>query len=276
MHYMNVCDIIAQLQYVDDPDAAGRAKTDSALKAALSLARPSNWWGTGANQSLLVPARDDGLPLSWIPRADTIKALNAGTSRLERITVLMDRHAEVVEDCATALDECDEDEIVDTVYLARCAVDALVEGHHEAAMALAVSMAEPLAQWASTPRVRSYDSAADEEQWEKQLKSTSKYKHAGAEIDRLAPGTVSPWEFCWQVLIAPIPTFFAEWWPESTIPPPTKLSRHVVAHLARRDQFTQENALLAIMLVVSILREQQEWALEVRIDDARGDVDVDL
>ncbi len=66
---------------------------------------------------MLVAARDDGLPLSWIPRTDTIKALNAGASRLERITALMDRHPDVVEDCATALDECDEDEIADTVYL---------------------------------------------------------------------------------------------------------------------------------------------------------------
>jgi hypothetical protein len=51
-------------------------------------------------------------------------------------------------------------------------------------------------------------------------------------------------------------------------PIPGELSRHVVAHSATVAHFSQENALLALMLVTSILREMHEWCEEVRSMDA--------
>ncbi len=274
MRFMTFGDVLKQMPHVDDLDAAERAKTDGALEAALSHARPPNWWGTGANQPLLLAAREDGLALAWIPRAEIVQAVDAAADHVGRVAILMARQAEIIEDCKAALEECDEDELEDTVYLAQCAIDALVCGHYEASMALAVSMGEPLAMWASTPRVRGYGSRADKEQWEKYLRDLrSRYSYAQAEICRLGPGPVEYWDFSYQVLVAPIPSFFTAWKPEWATPPPAALSRHVVAHLAPREHFTPENALLAVMLVVSILREQQEWTREVRIDDAGAEAE---
>jgi hypothetical protein len=82
---------------------------------------------------------------------------------------------------------------------------------------------------------------------------------------------ISPLVFTYQVLITPISSFFTDWWPSSGKPVPSKLSRHVVAHHANVEHFTPVNALLALMLVVSILREQQEWSTEVRIMDSEAD-----
>jgi hypothetical protein len=41
-------------------------------------------------------------------------------------------------------------------------------------------------------------------------------------------------------------------------------SRHVVAHQATVQHFSVENALLAVMLVASLLRDKQAWSEEVR------------
>src|SRR5207244_11126635 len=61
------------------------------------------------------------------------------------------------------------------------------------------------------------------------------------------------------IAIAPLPRFYTEWYPASGTPPPTALSRHATVHNPSLQQFSEENALLALMLVVSLLREITEW-----------------
>lgn len=61
--------------------------------------------------------------------------------------------------------------------------------------------------------------------------------------------------------------FFTPWRPSDATPPPSHLSRHVVAHQAAVEHFTATNALLSLMLVTSIIRTQQAWIEEVRIQD---------
>jgi hypothetical protein len=129
----------------------------------------------------------DGLPLSWIPRTSMVKKLNAAAGRQDRLAMLTTSWADVVDDCVAALDECDEAQIASTTYLARRAVEAFRASHHEAAMALAVSIGEPLAKWASEPRVRAYDSQVEKVSCEKRLSSMSAYKHAQAESTGCRP-----------------------------------------------------------------------------------------
>jgi hypothetical protein len=272
IQYTTMGDIMARIAEIDDLDAAERAKTDLALASALEMARPPNWWGTGASQDLLVAARSEGLPLAWTPPPETIKEMNAAGSREERLKVLEGHRKEIIDDCLALLGACDEAEIAGSVELARSAIDALKDGHHQAGMALAVSLGEPLAKWASTPRVRAFWSKEDRADWEKK-RARSHYEHARIEIDRLPPGDVAPWDFRYQVLIAPIPRFYTPWFPDKSTPMPAGLSRHVVAHQPTPEHLSETNALLAIMLVVSILREQQEWTFEVRTYDAGADED---
>jgi hypothetical protein len=136
-------------------------------------------------------------------------------------------------------------------------------------MALAVALDEPLAVWASTPRVKSFASEAEKEKWKQTRKKLGKYQWAEHEIATVG-ADISPYEFKRQILIAPIPRFFMPWRPESGTPTPERLSRHVVAHQAAASHFTQENSLVAVMLTCSLLREQQEWCEEVRMMDNPG------
>jgi hypothetical protein len=265
-------DIRAMLPFVDDFDAAERARTDGALESALSMSRPKNWWGTGAGQRLLRAARDEGLPLMWVPRAATIKELDNAPDADARLAVMAAHQDEIISDCEDLLNQCTDEDLNDRVSLALLAVDAMKAGHHQAAMALAVAIAEPLAVWASTPRVRAFESKQDQADWEKQRKNRStggKYNYARIEIGRLPPGDVEFWDFNDQVLMLPVPRFFTSFFPERGDPVPTSLSRHAVVHQPTLSHFSEINALLSIMLVSSILRSQEEWIEEVRHDDAR-------
>jgi hypothetical protein len=272
MAFLRMGDIQAAFPHVDDLDALAQAKGNRALEAALEMCRPRNWWGTGASQSLLRAARAEGLPLSWVPRSEIIVELKVCANEKARLDVLQSRREQIMQDCEDALGECTDEWVIDDVTLARRALEAIRAGYDEAGMALAVALGEPLAAWAATPRARAFWSKQDRSDWEKK-RSKSKYLWAQIEIDRVGSGDVEPWDFTYQVLIAPIPRFFTPYWPGQGAPPPRGLSRQVVAHHPTPAHFSTTNALLAAMLVASILRQQQDWSVEVRYDDAQEDGD---
>ena len=275
MNFLTMGEIQAAFPRVDYPDALEQARVDRALSVALEICRPRNWWGTGASQSLLRSARVEGLPLAWVPRSQTIVELNVAADPQARLGVLQSKQKQILQDCDDTLNVCTDEWLVDEATLARRSLTAIREGHHEAGMALAVALAEPLAAWAATPRATAFWSKQDHADWEKE-RLRSKYAWAEIEIDRAGHGAVAPWDFRYQVLIAPIPRFFTTWWPDEGSLPPERLSRHVVAHHPTPDHFSVTNALLAIMLVTSILREQQDWSEEVRHDDAGQDYEKEL
>jgi hypothetical protein len=263
-------DTLARMPFIDDLDAADRATSDDSMRSALTMSRPENWWGTGASHDLLRAARDEGLPLAWVPRRKTIKLLNAAADADARLAILVAHRDEIVSDCEDLLDYCTEPDLRSQVGLAQRAIAALRHGHHEAAMALAVALGESLAVWASTPRVRGFDSKQDQADWEalrKDRRTGGKYNYARIEIARLPPGNVEFWDFNDHVLMAPVPRFFTSFYPERGDVLPTSLSRHAVVHQPTLAHFSDTNALLSIMLVCSILRSQEEWIEEVRFQD---------
>ncbi len=265
--------MIAQLDHVDDPDVLERIATNPALHHALEMARPRNWWGTCIDPKLLFSiARDDGIPVAWVPPGGDASRTRCGAGRCSA-TRCVARSAGG--DCGGLLEGARrvprDPWLDDDVTLARKAIAAYRDGHHEAAMALAVSVGEPLATWASKGRVRSFDSKADRDAWEKDRKNFKKKYHWAKDELGIVGLDVSRLVFKQQVLMAPIPRFFTPWFPEGGDPPPEFLSRHVVVHQPMLAHFSVENALVAIMLVASILREQQAGAEEVRSMDIEAE-----
>ena len=263
-------DIIKEFDNVDDPDVLERIKTNPALHEALQMKRPQNWWGTGLNPQVLFDiAKDDGIPVVRVPSATVLLDLAAAPSRKARMAVLLLRKQEILDDCKALLSDCDDPWITDACVLTGAAIAAYEAGHHEAAMALAVSVSEPLATWASTPRVQMFRSEAAHEGWEEYLKQNgkSKYGRAALQLSDTRNKFAFPHNWWYQALIAPIPRFFTPWSPESGKPLPDSLSRHVVAHQPTQQHFSLENAMLSLMLATSLLHDSQEWAEEVRSTD---------
>jgi hypothetical protein len=252
-------DIEAAIPHVDDPDALSRAKSDRALGYAMDLCRPPNWHGTGASYDLLAAAQAEGLPLAWVPPADIMRQLRAAGSAPSREAVLLQEHTAILDACVAAIDDCNAPEIAAPRRLVTNAIAALRDNHHEAGMALAVSVGERLAHWAVEPRVRAFNSLDERNRWQTNWDKTKKSQRIG--LVRVPAQQVEPKDFIHQVLIAPISHFFTPFVPGD--PKPTFLSRHVVAHDPTPDHMTPVNALKSVMLVTGILRSQQDWIIEV-------------
>lgn len=66
----------------------------------------------------------------------------------------------VLEDCRRVIAKCTDPSLLNIAPLAHAVLCAFASSHREAAMALAVSIGEPLAKWASEPRVEMFRSEA--------------------------------------------------------------------------------------------------------------------
>jgi hypothetical protein len=261
-------DVIDALEHVDDPDVLEKAQGNAALWLALDMSRPKNWQGTGIKPNrILDVAKESGIPVAWVPPADVLKEL-ASEAPADRMAVIRSHAGEIITQCDQLLSECRDNWLGDKPALVGHAIAALKAGHHEAAMALAVSVGEELALWASVPHVLMFNSVEEQDAWTR-MRRRNNYKLAETEL--AAVGTqreLSRVEILRHALIAPIPKFFAPFYarPGETIP--ATVSRHATVHKPTLKHLSSDNALLAIMLVVSILREQQAWCERVRDEEA--------
>jgi hypothetical protein len=196
---------------------------------------PPNWSDDVDLEQALNVILEDGLPLVWVPRAETIVAVLAADDRVARVAVLVDALAVIAVDCDAVLEEVDHPTLTGQVPLAKRAVAALREGHHEAAQALAVVVTET-----AVARALGRD-----------------YKKVKEQV-LFDPDLVAFTRLRLRAALAPIAPFYTAWWPGSGDPRPEALSRHVSVHQADEEHYTVANALLAVMLASSVLRALQE------------------
>ncbi len=260
-------DVIDQLDNVDDLDVLEKAKTNRALAHALEMSRPRNWHGSGLSPEQILPlARESAIPVMWLPSAPILQTL-VEVQPEDRVEVLFAYEAGILDDCHVLLKECDDPWIADERALVVRAVATYKAGFHEAAMARAVAVGEPRAHWASESRVRVFGSEQERNDWEKQRRA-NKYPAARLELAAVNPGTkLTRIQVLRHALIGPIERFFTPFHREAGDQIPSTVSRHATVHQPTVEHLSKQNALLALMLDVSILREQQVWAEQVRMDD---------
>ncbi len=214
-----------------------------------SKAWPSNW---PPDLDLAVAAeivRDDGIPLVWVPRRTIVEELLAAEDRRARVSILLIHIESLVEDCRLVLDEVTDHDLAGQLPLARAAIDALANGHQESAQALATVVTETVV-------------AAE---------VSANYKEVKDQV--LFDVDSTSWhQLRLKAAFAPIDRFYTAWRREWGTPPPEALSRHVTVHLADTAHYTAANALLAVLLVTSVLRAVQE--LHEALDEPDDDRDV--
>lgn len=260
-------EIRKQFDHVDDADVLEKAKSNPALSVALRWIRPENWHGCGLRPEQIMPvAVDSGIPVVWVPPTSVLRALVAAEPA-DRMSVLMASEEKVVAQCRLILDECSDLWVSEERTLVGRSLDAYLAGFHEAAMALAVAVGEPLALWASVPRVQTFKSIQAEQDWEAN-REKRKYSLAKDELAAAGPDTPKSGKVQRHALIAPIPKFFTPFYGNQDEKIPKTVSRHATVHKPTIEHLSKENALLAVMLCVSLLRQQQDWAEEIRDDDA--------
>jgi hypothetical protein len=267
MPTLRFSDVIDQFDHVDDPDVLEKAKTNRALSHALEMSRPENWRGSGLSPEQILPlAVESGIPVAWIPPAEVLRDLVAAAPT-GRVRVLVARESEVLAQCRSRLEECDDPWVEAERFLVSRALAAYEAGFFEAAMALAVAVGEPLALWASVPRVKAFESEQERAHWEV-TKRKNRYGLAKLELGAVKPGEkLKRLEILRYALIGPIPKFFTPFHAVPGEPIPDTVSRHATVHRPTVTHLTKENAVLALMLCVSILRQMQDWAEEVRREE---------
>src|SRR5258708_36495239 len=125
------------------------------------------------------------------------------------MSVLLARKQEIINQCKVIILNSDDPWVSNERTLIEKAVAAYEDGHLEAATALAVSIGDSLAIWASTPRIKVFKSEADQEAWEKSRKNNNnRYKWAALELS-----TVEDDLSVDKILMAPIRNFFTVWYP---------------------------------------------------------------
>ena len=251
-------DIFAQLDHVDDPDVHEKARTNPALAAAYKMLRPNNWLDSGLTpEAALSIAVESGIPVCWIPPPQVLARL-AEADPDDRMDVLRANEPSVLELCGSLIEESGDPTIRDTQTLTRRSLSAYIDGHHEAAMALAIAVAERLAIEAAKRELGFLVTAAEQAAYERAVRS--KYERAEQLLKFLASHKDGRgWFMYWRALLQPVPKFFTPYYPDRGDPIPETTSRHATVHNPTVEHLSKENALIALMLCTSLVRDLQSW-----------------
>jgi len=183
-------------------------------------------------------ALDDGIPLAYVPPAEVVTKILAAPTPADRRQMLLDETSAITDACRVIVTAPNiTAAFPEYTPLAQAAVYALVEGHHQGAQALAVNVTESFVrEWIA--------------------EKYHKIKRHVLEADPAKAKANEPWipsRLRLEMMILPLLKFYDDWHPKSGISAPADLSRHVTAHQATAAHYTTVNALVAVMLMTSLL-----------------------
>ncbi|MFC7795730.1 hypothetical protein [Streptomyces cinereoruber] len=235
-----------------DPAAHGPHR----MPSFYPLARHENWWGSTVQMGVLLDlAKKHGIPVAWITPAKTLRRLAAaGAGHDDKLAVLTADEADIQALCRLKLDECTDEWITGEVETGNKAMAAWADGHHEAAACLAVAgLEQMLHNLTHEPRGRG---------------AHGRLRKAGQK----KPNDYLPKH---QYALAPLSAFYTPYDPAKNKAVPTTLSRHAVVHHLPLDHLSPGHCIIAVMLLVSIIRETQDRYEGIR-DDLLMQVSDDL
>lgn len=206
------------------------------LLAQLQAEQLPNWPSPFSYAALRPLLEEDGLPVAWVPRAELLQLWVDAPDTPTRRSLLVRHRDDVVEDCRTVLGEVVAADLQDARSLLRQAVDCVV-AYPAPAQALALPAAATL--------------AAEE-------LGTSQLHELNKRLNQLATSGLPPvgqlQAHMTMLAVAPVLTTFRADRGDAV---PERLNRHAVAHTIDKRQYSESNALQAVLLAVSVLRQAQ-------------------
>lgn len=192
---------------------------------------PSNLRGMVSSRRELEPLLlNEGLALAYVPDAEIIdETLSALWPRVRR-DIIGQNWTSIVHRCDNLLDSLDDPELQENISFAKCITTALLAGHAEAAQALAANL----------------------------LDSMLRQKHDGkANISKMKrkqrPLLTRGKQITESIVMAGLWGAFGTYRPDKGDEIPTIFSRHASAHGVSHRQYSQTNAVIALMHVVAYL-----------------------
>jgi hypothetical protein len=207
---------------------------------------PRNWENVpdldiGAAMGIIL---DEGVPLVWVPRPAIVAELVSAADADARDGILLSSRDEIAVDCLTVLGEVAAPELKPLAELAAEAVSALRGGHGSSAQALAGNIFDTLLRDAARRGVMFAGPPVGYFKYDKVRKQITPVSD-DTVIRRFRP------DCALSAALAALENY------DPSDPPPARFVRHATAHRACTAQYTPVNAIVAVMLVASMLREAQ-------------------
>lgn len=174
----------------------------------------------------------DSIALYGVPRAAIAEALIRAGSATKRREILGRRWQAISADCRSALDGCDSESVAGYVSFGLAALNALDNGHAEAAQALAGSLIDSL------------------------LSSYFGKERTNYTPDRKGKRTTKAYEeFTVRqfVAFAPVWQTYQQFWVDDGDKIPTTFSRNATAHTVSPRQYNRRNAVQALLFATSLV-----------------------
>lgn len=210
---------------------------------------PPNLHGLGDVRDVLTLTHAEGLPLVWVPRHEILLLLIEAPDADSRREILLLHRDEILEDCVTVLEDIEplRNDCVSTLP-PMCLEWAKESG--EAARALQMGLVGPAQSHAANVT----DGIVPHMSWflADKPKRGHTIKRASEDVDDVASLAL----LMNHLALRPLVRAYRRWHPDSDQPPPDQFARHVTAHgVGHPNVFNEYNALLAVMLAVSLTRQ---------------------
>jgi hypothetical protein len=208
---------------------------------------PPNWQSLTPDQVGMAVSvlRDEGIPLAWVPRPEIVAQLVGASDLVARDGILVTNMVEIAVDCREALDEVVAADLKPLADLGREAIRTLEGGMHSGAQALAGNVFDTFLRG-----VRRRGTIFGVPQ--------GRFKY-NKVTDRIAPVDDDTALGDYRIACVLSPVLLAlENYDFDADAVPHRFRRHATAHCADPTQYTSENAVVAVMLMTSVLRQAQE------------------
>jgi len=172
-------------------------------------------------------ALDEGLPLSWVPRAEIVVSLVEAAGPEERVNILTEHRGDILDDCDDALASITHEWAVQC----RSAVAAMRAGLDAPAQSHASNIIDSIVLGLLGERGREHAK-----------------KRAQEEFDDLPLQLAAE-----NLTLRPLFRAFTTWFPSTGIEPPDHFARHATSHaVGHAGVFAPLSALVAVMLATSL------------------------
>jgi hypothetical protein len=214
-----------------------RKQWDSLFETVRRISKwlyPENWEGVDRPTTDVIEliVVDEGIPLAWVPGTDTLQAILGAPTATRRRQIIGKRWKHIASDCEAVLGEIEHKNLQCHLPYAMEIACALREGHTAAAQALAANLLDSILR-------RNFE--------QNQRKEVTTNKKGGKRYDFEAHHIRSAFTLpaVWRA--------YAEYWQHQGDPIPRTFGRHPSAHAVSRTQYSRVNAVIALMLVTSLL-----------------------
>ena len=196
---------------------------------------PANWPRNNL-KNISAVLQEEGIPLAYVPRAETVRALLDAVDYESRMRVLANHRLSIVDDCRVAIGESAlHPSVADLKSLINEAQAILATGYFAGAHCLAVNLCDTIVRRTMEPN--------------------SKYKKI---VDTIEESGFEDELFSVALAFRPVPSFY-KFYKFGVETPPVQLSRHRTAHEISPEHTSEHNSIVAVMLATSLALAVSDW-----------------